>query len=499
MTKLRQLFFVDVNLVLDYPDIIPNPGQPVILDHPSTDLRQGTIVIPLIVIYQLDRLSLGNHDRSKTARELLRRIRLFCSLDQEPDLLCDLANPRIINGQEIAISRGLIEDFRARNDLSSEVNVDNEIIFAVLRAKRSDFESVILTNHDGLAIVAASHNIRTKKFHYYKHQYNGRRDLSVPADFLEEFIANRKVPYQAWRQALPNQPKLIANEYLLMTGDDYTVNCFERYEQYRNIGRYDAESDSIVPLQNYNTLPVKPKNAGQAIYLESLLSDQIRTVIAYGPAGTGKTFLTTIYAYEACRNGEFLDAVVVPCNVQDNIGFLPGDIDEKLGPNIAPFKNALRNFLLHHDKDILKKIAPKGKKSKKVYGVEAAEPLTGKHLRERLEDQVELIWKNSFSSVPIDYARGRDFSMELAILDEFQDQTNEQADTLIKRLGTDGKIIITGDVEQLHNTKLTKSQNGLTYAQDLLKDHPMVAQINFLEHEVVRHPLVKEVVKRQTA
>ncbi len=115
----------------------------------------------------------------------------------------------------------------------------------------------------------------------------------------------------------------------------------------------------------------------------------------------------------------------------------------------------------------------------------------------KVNDRVENVWKNWFDSVPIEHARGRDFSYELAIYDEFQDQNRSQADTLIKRIGTEGKIIITGDVRQIHAPYLDENNNGLTYASDLLLNNPMVAQMHFNEDEVVRHPLVRMIAERQ--
>ena len=108
-----------------------------------------------------------------------------------------------------------------------------------------------------------------------------------------------------------------------------------------------------------------------------------------------------------------------------------------------------------------------------------------------------MIFGNWYTIVPIDHARGRDFAYELAIYDEFQDQSISQADTLIKRLGIDGKIVLTGDVEQIHAPYIDASSNGLVYASRQLMDSEMVAQVCFTEEEVIRHPLVKMIAMRQ--
>ena len=107
------------------------------------------------------------------------------------------------------------------------------------------------------------------------------------------------------------------------------------------------------------------------------------------------------------------------------------------------------------------------------------------------------IWESYFSNIPIDNARGNDFSFEIAIYDEFQDQNVKQADMLVKRIGEAGKIIITGDVKQIHSPYLDEFNNGLVYASQLLRDDQRVAQVHLTEDDVVRHSLVKEIARRQ--
>ena len=176
-----------------------------------------------------------------------------------------------------------------------------------------------------------------------------------------------------------------------------------------------------------------------------------------------------------------------------------------MDPNVQPIKNALRNYLIESDKDIRKKmnnfrhfgVAGNTSSKHNTDQQRNSDQQRQKSVKRRLEDQVENIWSNWFSNIPIAYARGRDFSYEFVIYDEFQDQNRSQADTLIKRIGKEGKIVITGDISQIHAAYLDQSNNGLTYARQALVNLPMVAQVNFTEDEIVRHPLVREVAKRQ--
>ena len=214
--------------------------------------------------------------------------------------------------------------------------------------------------------------------------------------------------------------------------------------------------------------------------------------------------MATVYGYQACKVGRYIGVTVVPCASQSRIGALPGDLNEKMDPDVQPLKNALRNFLLKTDKASRAEL-----KDLQLHGAKVPKPKCNpdtsdddseedeRSINQKLRDKVSAIWDAWFTNLPIENARGRDFSYEVAIYDEFQDQNATQADTLIKRLGTDGKIIITGDTEQIYAPYLDAGNNGLVYATQLLYDNPLVAQVHFTENEVVRHPLVKMVVERQ--
>ena len=239
--------------------------------------------------------------------------------------------------------------------------------------------------------------------------------------------------------------------------------------------------------------------------LAGFMDRKVASVMLESPVGSGKTYMATIYGYEACKAGRFIGVTAVPCENHSNIGALPGDLEEKMDPELQPLKNALRNYLLNEDSklhreiEVLQKFGTGNCKSKKEATGPDDETQEKRSIKAKLKDRVELIWNNWFSSIPIENARGRDFSYELAIYDEFQDQSVSQADTLLKRIGFDGKIIVTGDVYQVHAPYLDEFNNGIVYASKLLYNNPLVAQVCFTEEEVVRHPLVKAIAKRQKA
>lgn len=505
-------YVLDTNILIDCVDIIPDKTSRA-PEEPTLDLSDAHIIIPTVVIRELSSFKKENSDRGRTARTALRRIRnlfeahleenRYTRFEEEKFYSLEYPMTTSFSAQTFSILPISKADIKSKFK-PAENDMDGQIILtAIVATELTKKEAVLLTNDNGLAIRAIARGIKTSRYGYKNPKpYTGRRDLNVPEELLSHFLSEGEIPNEVWKKFMPNEPPLIANEFIIMTPRGEFRGYDPKTEYFSNIGRYDAEVDSIVHLKYLSDFPCCAKNPGQAIYAEALMSPEIPVVICTGPAGSGKTFMAAIYAYHACKSGQYIGATVVPCNVEDSVGYLPGDLNEKLDPNVQPIKNALRNYLIKNDKDVARKM-----RNSKKFGqeeVEQSDPERNsnqqaqKSIKARLKNQVELIWENWFDNVPIEYARGRDFAYEVAIYDEFQDQNRSQADTLIKRIGQDGKIIITGDIEQIHAAYLDRENNGLVYARNQLLDSPLVAQVTFTEDEVVRHPLVHLIAKRQT-
>lgn len=529
MFMFKPIFVIDTNILIDYVDIIPNgtSSQP---EEPTVNLSHAHIVIPTAVIRELSNFKKEKTDRGKAARTALKRIRAIAekTISSVSDIYKFDAPTEFHNGEQLISIHPVHANFK--NCLPyrpSDSDMDGQIILATLSIifslhgfridgtappncidrLKPEQKVILLTNDNGLATRASRRGIFTSRYGYkYPEPYTGRRNLFVPKAIFHEFWNSSLIAREFWEQEMPNAPKLVANEFIIMELEnpaEYPKD-FDASNNYywRNIGRYDTTIDAIVPLHYIDRFPTRITNPGQAIYAEALANPQLAAVICTGPAGSGKTYMSTIYGYNACQNGDYIGVTVVPCEDHNDIGALPGDLDEKMDPDIQPFKNAIRNYLLKEDckfRKELKTLQKFGAKAKPEREHNDEEPPEKKSIKAKLKDRVDLIWQNWFSSIPINKARGRDFSYELAIYDEFQDQNHSQADTLIKRIGEDGKIIITGDVYQVHSPFLDSENNGLVYASQLLLDHPMVAQVHFREEEVVRHPLVREIAKRQKA
>lgn len=511
----RPIFVIDTNILVDYPDIIPPENGEVELKEPTVDLSGALIVIPTAVIRELSSFKKEKSERGKVARGVLKRLRgQFEKLESTIEGCYTLCST-VTLGERVFSILPVHKNFKKALPFApSEDDMDGQIILAVLTieflihnlpidgtAKAEDVARILpskqvtlLTNDNGLAIRARRRGILTSRYGYMPPPaYTGRREVLIPEDLLTYFIEERKIEHDIWdaMTGFTDEPPFVANEFIIMKTDSSS-----EYPYCNNIGRYDAETDSIVALEYANQFPERITNCGQAIYAEALLNPQFSAVICKGPAGSGKTYMATVYGYHACKTGEYIGVTVVPCASQSRIGALPGDLNEKMDPDVQPLKNALRNYLLKTDKCLKAEL-----KDLQEHGAKAPRPANpdedNRSIRQKLCDRVDAIWDAWYSNLPIESARGRDFSYEVALYDEFQDQNATQADTLIKRLGMNGKIVITGDIEQVHAPYLDSCNNGLVYASQLLLDNPMVAQVCFTEDEVIRHPLVKEVAERQ--
>ena len=202
--------------------------------------------------------------------------------------------------------------------------------------------------------------------------------------------------------------------------------------------------------------PVYAKTKGQRKYYKAVLDNDI--VFAIGPAGTGKTYQAVACAVSALKNKE-VDRIIITCPVVEageNLGFLPGDLKEKVDPYLTPLYDALNNML---PSDKLKKYMD--------------------------NKQIEI--------APLAYMRGRTLHNSFIILDEAQNSTQMQMKMFLTRIGVTSKTIITGDVTQIDLGIGVMS--GLVHAISILKNIKGIEFVYFDENDVVRHQLVKNIIK----
>lgn len=195
----------------------------------------------------------------------------------------------------------------------------------------------------------------------------------------------------------------------------------------------------------------------QMIYLETMQKNSI--IFSKGSAGTGKTYLAVAYAVSLLKKNQIKKIVITRPVVEagEKLGFLPGDLKEKVDPYLIPIYDALYDFL--------------GKEQTEKY-----------------------IEKGVVEIAPLAYMRGRTLDNAIIILDEAQNTTTNQMKMFVTRLGFNSKMIITGDVSQIDLSY--KEKSGLIEATNILKGIPGIGIITFNRFDVMRHPLVTKIIAR---
>ena len=218
----------------------------------------------------------------------------------------------------------------------------------------------------------------------------------------------------------------------------------------------EMESLLVEPLViPTNRRTIVPKTLGQKLYLQSMLKNPV--VFGVGPAGTGKTYLAMAAAVSALLRNDVEKIILTRPAVEagEALGFLPGDLKEKILPYLRPLYDALGDML---DAEQISQLSEKG--------------------------VIEI--------APLAYMRGRTLSKAFIVLDEAQNTTPEQMMMFLTRLGEDSRMVITGDVTQIDLPRA--KQSGLLEARHILKEVPGIDFHLFSAGDVVRHPLVQRII-----
>jgi len=201
---------------------------------------------------------------------------------------------------------------------------------------------------------------------------------------------------------------------------------------------------------------IRAKTIGQRRYVEAIARNDV--VFGIGPAGTGKTYLAVAMAVMSLKRGDVKRIVLTRPAVEagESLGFLPGDLQEKVDPYLRPLYDGLYD----------------------VYGPEQV---------------VRALERSTIEIAPLAYMRGRTLESSFVILDEAQNTTPEQMKMFLTRLGFDSKMVITGDVTQIDLPR--GRQSGLLEASNILQGIPGIAFHYFTGHDVVRHHLVQQIIE----
>ncbi|MDI6812439.1 MAG: PhoH family protein [Desulfitobacteriaceae bacterium] len=256
------------------------------------------------------------------------------------------------------------------------------------------------------------------------------------------------------------QTEAALNELLAMSRQGHTLTPADVSYMISQVekGQESGMADTLarVIATNHRGRPIKAKTLGQAEYLKAIEKQAI--VFGIGPAGTGKTYLAVVMAVQALRSKTVNRIVLTRPAVEagEKLGFLPGDLQEKIDPYLRPLYDALYDLL----------------------GVETAQ---------------RYVDKGTIEIAPLAYMRGRTLDDSFIILDEAQNTTPEQMKMFLTRLGFNSQAVVTGDVTQVDLPR--GHYSGLVEIQRILKGIPEIVFHNFGAADVVRNPLVQKIIQ----
>lgn len=426
----RKLFVLDTNVVLHDARCI---------EH----FDEHDIVIPITVLEEIDKFKRGNEDIHFQARQFMR------SLDS---MTGAILTPEGVSRGEGLGSLRIVWMPRMDDEIKSAFisdAPDHRILnAAVMLRKQSPDASVILVSKDinlrmkakSLGLVAEDYEAdKVADFHKL---YTGKRSIDgVTSEEIEPFFEDQGIVEMS---RVPSIVDPIANEnFVFRNGSKSALLTF------------DGANKSFRRLSKVSAYGITPRNSEQTFALQALLDPKIRLVTIAGKAGTGKTLLALASALEQADEYQqvMLARPIVPLSNRD-LGFLPGDIQDKLEPYMQPLFDNL-NVIRHQ---FSKNSAP------------------AKFIQEMLDDERLVI-------TPLSYIRGRSLQKMYFIVDEAQNLTPHEVKTIITRAGEGTKIIFTGDMHQIDQPYLDALSNGLSHLINRMTGQSIYAHVTLEKGE----------------
>jgi PhoH-like ATPase len=397
------------------------------------------IVLPSVVIEELDQKKHLNNETGKNARYVMR---LVDNLSKRGNISDGV---RLENGALIKIL--LDEEHKKKKNGSNTFTPDRNRhrLLAMAFQLQQEGEKITLISKDPVTkILAETVGIVTENYRCVREHYDtlhkGIKFVEAPKAQIDKFYMEGHLP-------IP-EGEFFPNEYLVLKSE----------ENSSAVARVDGKTKTLVPLTKaaHDIWGIKPRNIEQKCAMDLLTRDDVKLVVFTGGAGTGKTLLALAAGLrkvfdEGVYSRIMIARSIIP--VGRDIGFLPGTKEEKLRAWLAPFFDNLE-FICSS--------------SGSENGME-----TKKWILESEKFQVEAIT----------YMRGRSFTNTYVIIDEAQNLTPHEIKTIISRVGDNTKIIVLGDPSQIDNPYLDADSNGLVYLVGRMKKHDIFGSIYFQQTE----------------
>ena len=428
MGNAKKIFIIDTNVLLhDYKCIY--------------NFQDNDLVIPIVVLEELDKFKKGNDLINYHAREFTRE------LDK-------ISGDQLFNGG-LKLGKGLGKLYietgkpfpQEMCESFPEKTPDHRILaIADYLKKKFKTRSVILISKDiNLRMKAKSLGISAQD--YENDKVTDLETLHKAIEVHDEFDEKLIGKLYEFPDGIPIEEfklKPIAHQYYILRSNKSSA-----------LAHYDPFRKVMTRVEKYRAYGIEPRNAEQTFSIDALLRPEVQLISLTGKAGTGKTLLALAAALhqEHLFKQILLARPIVPLANRD-IGFLPGDVNEKIGPYMQPLYDNLS--VIKH------KFKPQSKELVKI---------------EEMERNQKLM------ITPLAYIRGRSLADVFFIVDEAQNLTPHEVKTIITRAGEGTKIIFTGDIHQIDSPYLDMKSNGLSYLTDKMRAQEIFAHVNLVKGE----------------
>ena len=410
---MKKTFVLDTNVMLTDPQSI-------------FMFEDNDVVIPISVIEELDKFK---KDMSETGRHAREFSRILDRLRDKGSLCSGVLL------HEDRVDSGILYVYLDKEPLPPTLSdtTDNHILAIAGTFRDRGHETVLITKDANLRIKADAFGVESQDFECDKIDvsdlYTGVRAIEVEDHELDGFFKKSHRSYD-----------LKANEFIAIEGRTRTL-----------YGRFDAASQKIKRVNIPEDIwGVKPRNDEQFLALAALMDDRIKLVTLSGGAGTGKTLMAIAAGLHKTTDEHVFKKLLVARPIfpmGKDLGFLPGDLSEKLNPWMQPIFDNLELLL-----------GPK-------HGYE------------------EMINQGILQVEPLTYIRGRSLPNIYFIVDEAQNLTPHEVKTILTRAGENTKIILTGDPDQIDNPYIDATNNGLTYVIEKFKEEAIAAHVQLVKGE----------------
>lgn len=430
MAKKSKIFVLDTSVLLHDFNAI-------------TNFVKNDVAIPITVLEELDKFKVGNDTKNFCAREV---IRFIDKLSSKAGSLMDWIPLGRGKGKFKIVLEHVPEGLDAEKIYAHGKN-DHKIINAALCLKNTEEKKdvVLVTKDINLRIKAKALGIIAEDYETGKVD-EVQLDKSslitiedVESDIIRELFQKGHIE----ENGVLGKQKFANGYYVLNNGKSSAL------------AYYNPFKDEVERVEKGFTYGIKPKNAEQAFAINALMNPDIKLVVLQGVAGTGKTLLALASALEQHKTYQqiILARPLVPLSNKD-IGFLPGDANDKISPYMEPLWDNL--------KFIKNQFGENERKHKAI---------------------IEMQEEGKILITPLAFIRGRSLSNIIFIIDEAQNLTPHEVKTIITRAGEGTKIIFTGDVRQIDTPYLDEHSNGLAYLIDKVKGQKLFAHIKLEKGE----------------